>query len=38
MTFNPEPVEQPRVPPDSLLGTEQDQQAYYELLMGRRFN
>ncbi|PSS02259.1 hypothetical protein BD289DRAFT_449830 [Coniella lustricola] len=37
MTFNPEPVEQPRVQPDSLLGTEQDQQAYYELLMGRRF-
>ncbi|KUI68324.1 Quinic acid utilization activator [Cytospora mali] len=36
MTFNPEPVDQP-VEQDTLLGSEDDQKAYYELLMGRRF-
>lgn len=37
MSFNPEPIEQPPVEQDPLLGNEQDQKAYYELLMGRRF-
>lgn len=37
MTFNPEPLEQHGVDHDPLLGSEQDQKAYYELLMGRRF-
>ncbi|KAF3767464.1 hypothetical protein M406DRAFT_251945 [Cryphonectria parasitica EP155] len=37
MSFNPEPIEQPPVQQDPILGSEQDQQAYYELLMGRRF-
>ena len=36
MSFNPDPVEeQPRADPS--LGTEMDQKAYYELLMGKRF-
>lgn len=37
MTFNPEPMETPPVEQDPVLGSEQDQRAYYELLMGRRF-
>lgn len=36
MSFNPEPVEQP-FDPDPGLGSEQDQRAYYELLMGKQF-
>lgn len=35
MSFNPEPLEQPPEQ-DPFLGDEQDQKAYYELLMGRR--
>lgn len=35
MSFNPEPLEQPPEQ-DPFLGDEQDQRAYYELLMGRR--
>lgn len=36
MSFNPEPLEQPPEQ-DPFLGNEQDQKAYYELLMGKRF-
>lgn len=36
MSFNPEPLEQPPEH-DPFLGNEQDQKAYYELLMGKRF-
>ncbi|KKY34206.1 putative quinic acid utilization activator [Diaporthe ampelina] len=36
MSFNPEPLEQPPEQ-DPFLGSEQDQKAYYELLMGKRF-
>ncbi|KAJ0113961.1 hypothetical protein J7T55_010205 [Diaporthe amygdali] len=36
MSFNPEPLEQPP-DQDPFLGSEQDQKAYYELLMGKRF-
>lgn len=36
MSFNPEPIDQP-VEQDNVLGSEDDQKAYYELLMGRRF-
>ncbi|KAH8758497.1 quinic acid utilization activator [Diaporthe sp. PMI_573] len=35
LSFNPEPLEQPPEQ-DPFLGNEQDQKAYYELLMGRR--
>lgn len=35
MSFNPEPLEQPPEQ-ETFLGDEQDQRAYYELLMGRR--
>lgn len=35
MSFNPEPIDQP-VEQDTQLGSEDDQKAYYELLMGRR--
>lgn len=37
LSFNPEPIEQPSAEQDPVLGSEQDQKAYYELLMGRRF-
>lgn len=37
MTFNPEPMEPPPVEQDPEMGSDQDQRAYYELLMGRRF-
>lgn len=37
MTFNPEPIDQP-VGQDTMPGSEDDQKAYYELLMGRRFD
>lgn len=36
MSFNPEPLEHPPEQ-DPFLGSEQDQKAYYELLMGKRF-
>lgn len=36
LSFNPEPIDQP-VEQDNVLGSEDDQKAYYELLMGRRF-
>jgi len=36
MTFNPDPIEQPGDVEQS-LGSEMDQKAYYELLMGKQF-
>lgn len=37
MSFNPEPIDHPHIEQDLSLGSEQDQKAYFELLMGRRF-
>lgn len=36
MSFDPEPLEQP-TEADPNLGSEMDQKAYYELLMGKKF-
>jgi hypothetical protein len=36
MSFNPDPIDGP-ARPEAPLGTEMDQKAYYELLMGKRF-
>lgn len=36
MSFDPEPLEQP-AEADPNLGSEMDQKAYYELLMGKKF-
>ncbi|CAN8103072.1 unnamed protein product [Discula destructiva] len=38
MTYNPEPTEPAPAKQDSLVESDQDQRAYYELLMGRRFS
>lgn len=35
MSFNPDPVEEPK-DVDTSLGSEMDQKAYYELLMGKQ--
>jgi len=36
MSFNPDPIAGPSNP-EATLGTEMDQRAYYELLMGKQF-
>jgi hypothetical protein len=37
MSSNPEPMEETSLDFDPSLGSEMDQKAYYELLMGRNF-
>jgi hypothetical protein len=36
MSFNPEPIQQPN-DSDPSLGSDMDQKAYYELIMGKQF-